>query len=92
MDKNTIVQFFLEYVNGVWKGSMNRFLALILVLVIAFCGIYPTVHTNYKDIPLEFIGILVTLVAALLGISGYSKNLDIKNTTANPNLPDPNKK
>ncbi len=89
MNKNTFTQAFLEYVNGVYKGSMNRVCAFVIVLTICIIAILCVVLK--RDIPEGFVAQSLALVVALIGASTTSKIADIRNDKPNPNLPNPNK-
>ena len=88
MNKTIFAQFFQEYLNGIWKGSMNRFLAFTIVIAILFVVIWCIIHKLV--IPDATIVYLLSFVAILLGLSWNAKATDIKSTTPNPNLPLPN--
>ena len=44
MNKTIFSQFFQEYLNGIWKGSMNRFLACLIVSACLFVVIWSVIH------------------------------------------------
>lgn len=87
MNKTVFTQFFQEYLNGIWKGSMNRLLAFIIILAICFVVIWCVIHGS--EVPNSPIVELLSFVAVLLGLSWDAKTTDIKSTTPNPNLPAP---
>jgi hypothetical protein len=85
MTKYIFFQAFTETLNGVTKGSMNRFLAFAIGLTACFVFVYSSIKN--QPVPdatlIEFFG----FAAALLGLSAYAKGVDLKSTTPNPNLP-----
>lgn len=93
--KNTVFsQFFQEYLNGIWKGSMNRFIAFLIGLAIVLISVLSIIgmlngKIHKEDLP-NICLLLVTLISPLLTVLGFSlaaKNTDLKSTTPNPNLP-----
>ena len=85
MSKYIFLQAFQESVNGIVKGSMNRVIAFLIALTIAFVYVWCTV--SKQQIPEAAIVELISFATVLLGISGYNKMVDTKSTTANPNIP-----
>lgn len=88
MNNLIISQFFQEYLNGIWKGSMNRLLALLIVSACIFVAIWCVIHN--QNIPDATLIEFLSFVAVLLGLSWNAKKTDIQSTTPNPNLPKPN--
>jgi len=93
MKKNNYVfiQIFTEYVQGVFKGSMNRTLMFMFGTTACVCAVMALtiIMRGGKDVIVEVIGLIGALVSPIFVLGGFSmtsKNVDIKNTIANPNL------
>ena len=91
--KTIIGQAFMEYVQGVYKGSMNRLLMFVFGITacaVALIAIW-TCGLNSGNIAsvIGLVGTIISPIFILGGFSMVSKNTDIKNSIPNPNLPKP---
>jgi len=76
MKENILLQTITENTNGVEKGSSKRVIAYLFALAIIFISIFCVVKYGKDGIPLELIGMLITNLLILLGISTASAKIN----------------